>query len=357
MVSISVDPALTHEAQVNILASSSDSVRATCADDCAWQEAMKSAIRAPVRLCRMLGLSAQQEDAAVRASRDFPVFAPLGYIARMRPGDPHDPLLRQVLPLADEMQPTPGFTADPVGDTAANVSPGLLQKYHGRALMITTGACAVHCRYCFRRHYPYGDGPPRSMQWSAALGQIECDESIEEIILSGGDPLTLVDSRLEELVCRLAEIPHLRRLRVHTRLPIVIPDRVTESLIAWLRGTRLVPVMVVHANHAQELNEDVAAALAKLVDAGVPMLNQTVLLRGVNDDAETLVELSRRLLDCRVMPYYLHQLDRVAGAAHFEVHIEEGLRIVRQMQARLPGYAVPRFVQEIAGQPSKQVLA
>jgi len=318
---------------------------------------MKTAVRDPVRLCRMVDLSAEQEDAAVRASRDFPVFAPLGYIARMRPGDPHDPLLRQVLPVAEELQQTPGFTADPVGDTAAGVSPGLLQKYHGRALMITTGACAVHCRYCFRRHYPYGQGPPRSMQWSAALGQIACDESIEEIILSGGDPLTLVDSRLEELVCRLAEIPHLRRLRIHTRLPIVIPERVTESLIAWLRGTRLVPLMVVHANHAQELNEDAAAALAKLVDAGVPVLNQTVLLRGVNDDTGTLVELSRRLLDCRVMLYYLHQLDRVAGAAHFEVPIEEGLRIVRQMQARLPGYAVPRFVKEIAGQPSKQVLA
>lgn len=318
---------------------------------------MKTAIRDPIKLCRALDLSPEVQEAAIRASRDFPLFAPLGYVARMRHGDPHDPLLRQVLPVAEELQPTPGFAADPVGDAAAAVSPGLLQKYHGRALMITTGACAVHCRYCFRRHYPYGQGPPRSSQWSVALDQIANDESIEEIILSGGDPLTLVDSVLEELVCRLGEIPHLRRLRIHTRLPIVIPERVTDTLIAWLRGTRLVSLMVVHANHAQELDEDVAAALGKLVDAGVPLLNQTVLLRGVNDDVATLVELSRGLLDCRVMPYYLHQLDRVAGAAHFEVPDEKGLQIVTRLRAALPGYAVPRLVREIAGDPAKRILA
>lgn len=342
---------------MSILAYANDPVRATCADTCAWREAMKTAIRDPIGLCKALGLSPEVQEAAMRASRDFPVFAPLGYVARMRHGDPHDPLLRQVLPVAEELQPTLGFAADPVGDASAVVSPGLLHKYHGRALMISTGACAVHCRYCFRRHYPYGQGPPRSSRWSAALDQIGNDESIEEIILSGGDPLTLVDSVLEELVCRLAEIPHLRRFRVHTRLPIVIPERVTDTLIAWLRGTRLVPVVVVHANHAQELDEDVVAALGKLPDAGIPLLNQAVLLRGVNDDVGTLVGLSQRLLDCRVMPYYLHQLDRVAGAAHFEVPVDRGMQIVAEMRAALPGYAVPRFVREISGEPSKQVLA
>lgn len=342
---------------MNILTYDDDPVRATCGDDCVWREAMKTAIRDPIELCRSVGLSPEFEDAAVRASRGFPVFVPLGYVARMRLGDPKDPLLRQVLPLADELQPNPGFTEDPVGDDAARASPGLLRKYQGRALMITTGACAVHCRYCFRRHYPYAGGTHSPKKWSAALSEIARDDSINEVILSGGDPLALVDSQLAELVHRLADIPHLRRLRIHTRLPIVIPERVTESLIAWLRGTRLVPVIVVHANHAQELDKEVAGAIGRLADAGVPLLNQAVLLRGVNDDVGTLVELSRRLLDCRVMPYYLHQLDRVAGAAHFEVPIEEGLRVVRQMRAALPGYAVPRFVQEISGEPSKRVLA
>lgn len=318
---------------------------------------MKTAIRDPIGLCRTLGLSPELEDAAIRASGGFPVFAPLSYVARMRPGDPNDPLLRQVLPMADELRQNPSFTEDPVGDDASTTSPGLLRKYRGRALMITTGACAVHCRYCFRRHYPYGQGPHSPKQWSAALDEIAKDKSIEEVILSGGDPLALVDSRLAELVHRLDEIPHLRRLRVHTRLPIVIPERVTGSLIAWLRGTRLVSVVVIHANHARELDEDVAASLAELAETGVPLLNQSVLLRGVNDDVGTLVELSRRLLDCRVMPYYLHQLDRVAGAAHFEVPIEEGLRLVRRMRATLPGYAVPRFVREVPGEPSKRMLA
>jgi len=301
---------------------------------------MKTAIRDPIELCRTLELPGL-EGAAVRASRGFPVFAPLGYVARMRPGDPNDPLLRQVLPLADELHQHPRFTEDPVGDNRARTSPGLLRKYQGRALMIATGACAVHCRYCFRRHYPYADGPHSPGQWSAALDEMARDDSIEEVILSGGDPLALVDSQLEELVCRLGEIPHLRRLRVHTRLPIVIPERVTDSLIGWLRGTRLVPVMVIHANHAQELNERVATSLGKLADAGVPLLNQSVLLRGVNNDVGTLVELSRRLLDCRVMPYYLHKLDRVAGAVHFDVPVEEALRLVEQMRTTLPGYAVP----------------
>jgi len=333
------------------------SVRATSLPDNAWRAAMKSAVRDPVHLCRMLGLPAELEHAAVRAAHDFTVFAPLPYIARIEPGNPRDPLLRQVLPLEDEVQEVSGFTTDPVGDGTAKRAPGLLQKYHGRALMITSGACAVHCRYCFRRHYPYTEGPRSPQQWARVLEDIARDETIEEIILSGGDPLALVDSRLAELIAMLAEIGHLRRVRVHSRLPIVIPQRVTDSLIAWLRGTRLSPILVVHANHPHELDEDVAAALRKLVDCGIPVLNQTVLLRGVNDDAETLVQLSERLLDCHVMPYYLHQLDRVAGAAHFEVSEEEGMRLVDQMRSRLPGYAVPRFVREVGGGSAFEVLA
>jgi EF-P beta-lysylation protein EpmB len=223
--------------------------------------------------------------------------------------------------------------------------------------MVTTGACAVHCRYCFRRHYPYSEGPRSLAEWEPAIERLAADSSIDEVLLSGGDPLTLVDSWLARLAERLASIGHLRRLRIHTRLPIVIPERVCDELIAWLRGTRLTPIMVVHANHPAEISEEVAAALGRLVDAGVPVLNQAVLLSGVNDDADALAELCRRLVDLRVMPYYLHQLDRVAGAAHFEVPEATGRRLVAELRRRLPGYAVPRYVRETPGEASKTLLA
>jgi EF-P beta-lysylation protein EpmB len=321
-----------------------------------WQQILKDAVRDPRELCRLLRLPPEYEAGAVRAATLFPVFAPRGYIARMRPGHPRDPLLRQVLPLEEEHAETPGYRTDPVGDAAATVSPGLLQKYAGRVLMVTTGACAVHCRYCFRRHFPYGDGPRSLAGWEGNLAEIAADPSLQEVILSGGDPLTLVDEVLAELAARLAMIPQLRRLRIHTRLPIVIPERVTDQLLAWVRGTRLTPVMVVHTNHPAEIDASVAAALGRMVDAGIPVLNQAVLLRGVNDDVDVLVELCQRLVDLRVMPYYLHQLDRVVGAAHFEVPEETGRAIVRAMHDRLPGYAVPRYVRETAGAASKQPL-
>jgi len=327
-----------------------------------WHEAVKDAVRDRVELLhlvglgRLLGLPNQAARKATQAARDFPVFAPRGYIARMRVGDEHDPLLRQVLPLEDELLPAAGYGLDPVGDRAATQTPGLLHKYDSRVLMVTTGACAVHCRYCFRRHFPYQESPKSLADWEPALREIEGDTGIKEVILSGGDPLMLVDRQLAELAERLATIPHLRRLRVHTRLPIMIPERVTDELIGWLRGTRLTPIMVIHANHAQELSSSVAEALATMADAGVPLLNQAVLLRGINDHAEALVELCERLVDLRVMPYYLHQLDRVAGAAHFEVPVERGRELIAELRSRLPGYAVPRYVCEIAGETSKRVL-
>ena len=315
---------------------------------------MKDAVRDAAELCRLVGLPTDM--ASKSAAADFAVFAPRGFIARMRWGDPHDPLLRQILPLAEETRSPVGFSTDPVGDLDATLAPGLLHKYHGRALMVTTGACAVHCRYCFRRHFPYGDGPHSMAEWEPAIAQIEADASIREVILSGGDPLTLVDGQLARLAHRLAAIPHLRRLRVHTRLPVMIPERVTDELLHWLRGTRLTPLMVIHANHAAELDDDVAGALGRLVDAGIPLLNQAVLLRGVNDSIESLVELSERLLELRVMPYYLHQLDRVRGAAHFEVPKEEGLRLLEELRSHLPGYAVPRYVTEVPGETSKRFV-
>jgi EF-P beta-lysylation protein EpmB len=323
----------------------------------AWREALRTAVRDPAQLLALLELPSELLAAAKRAAEAFPLFAPQGYIARMCQGDVRDPLLRQVLPLGEELAEVPGFASDPVGDLAAAKSPGLLHKYHGRALLVTTGACAIHCRYCFRRHFPYSETPRAPADWQPAVDLIAADPTIEEVLLSGGDPLTLVDSQLAELAERLARVPHLKRLRVHTRLPIIIPERVTDELLGWLRSTRLAPLMVVHANHPQEIDGAVATSLTRLVDAGIPVLNQSVLLRSVNDDAAALIDLSRRLINLRVLPYYLHQLDRVAGAAHFEVPIERGRELIAQLHAALPGYAVPRYVQEIAGEVGKRVLA
>jgi EF-P beta-lysylation protein EpmB len=305
----------------------------------------------------MLELGEAWLEPARNAAAGFPLFAPLEFIRRMEIGNPRDPLLRQVLPLGEELVDQPGFTTDPVGDLAARSAPGMLHKYRGRALLVTTGACAVHCRYCFRRSYPYSAGPRSLADWQPALDAIAADPTIEEVLLSGGDPLTIVDSQLAALARRLASINHVKRLRIHTRLPIVIPQRINAELLEWLRGTRLTPIVVIHVNHPHEIDEAVSHSLARLVDAGIPVLNQSVLLRGVNDDAAALVELSKRLVDLRVMPYYLHQLDRVQGAAHFEVPVSRGIELIDQMRRQLPGYAVPRYVAEIAGDESKRVLA
>jgi len=322
-----------------------------------WQDAFKDSVRDPAELCELLDLPATFAKAARAVDRTFPLFVPRGFVARMRRGDPADPLLRQVLPVDDELQPVKGFVADPVLDAAATRKPGLLQKYHGRALLITTGTCAVHCRYCFRRHFPYGETPRALDAWQPVLEQIAADSSLHEIILSGGDPLSLVDGSLAALVDQLADIEHLRRLRIHTRLPIMIPERVTQYFVEILCGNRLTPIVVMHANHANELNSQVAAAMARLADAGIMLLNQAVLLAGVNDSLDAQVDLCERLVDLRVTPYYLHQLDPVAGAAHFEVPIPVGRQIIQEMRARLPGYAVPRYVQEVPGKANKIVLA
>jgi EF-P beta-lysylation protein EpmB len=322
----------------------------------AWPAALRDAVRDPAELCQLLQLPAEWEARAQAAAQLFPLRVPRGFVRRMRIGDPHDPLLRQVLPLDAEITSPQGFTADPLEEAGVQAAPGLLHKYRGRALLITTGACAVHCRYCFRRHYPYDEGPHGLAAWQPAIDYLAADASIEEVLLSGGDPLSLVDSQLAQLAEKLAEIPHLQRLRVHTRWPIVIPERVDDRLLGWLCGTRLTPVVVVHANHARELDGTVAAAMSRLREAGVTLLNQAVLLRGVNDDVETLVDLSQRLLAIGVLPYYLHQLDRVAGAAHLEVAESVGLELMAELRRRLPGYLVPKYVRETPGAEHKVEL-
>ncbi len=328
------------------VASDSDSTQ-----QASWQRQIKLAIRDSGQLCRELGLP----ESRATAAGDFPVFVPPGYVARMRPGDPDDPLLRQVLPLAAEFEDAGSL--DPVGDLDAELMPGVIQKYDGRVLLVTTGVCAVHCRYCFRRHFPYARGPASSSAWEPALSAIAEDASLREVILSGGDPLMLVDHLVTELVEQLATIGHLRRLRIHTRLPVMIPDRITDALVSTFSSTRLTPVMVIHANHAQELDATVIEALTRLRAAGIVLLNQAVLLREINDSVAAQVDLCEALVNAGVMPYYLHQLDRVRGALHFEVPVAKGLEMVEQLRSRLPGYAVPRYVQETAGARHKIILA
>ncbi len=311
------------------------------------------AITRPETLIEVLDLDRGLLPGARAAARRFGLLVPRGYAALMAQSDPHDPLLRQVLPLAEELRSPPGFSADPVGERTAVHAPGLLQKYQGRALLLLTGACAIHCRYCFRRHLPYAEDSARLDRAARAVRRLAEDPSIREVILSGGDPLLPDDDSLAVLVGELAEIPHLRRLRLHTRLPIVLPSRVTDRLCRILSASRLQPILVVHTNHARELGAAARGALGQLHDAGIPLLNQSVLLRGVNDSAYRLAALSEALFECTVLPYYLHLLDRVSGAAHFEPAEATAIRILDQLRTQLPGYLVPRLVKEIAGAPYK----
>ncbi len=317
---------------------------------------MASAITSPLELVTELGLDPGLVSAAIAAGGTFRLRVPRSYVARIRYGDPTDPLLRQVLPIKDELADVADYTADPLGERAALRAPGLLQKYHGRALLITTSVCAVHCRYCFRREFPYAEQTSESSRWSEALDEIARDASIEEVILSGGDPLSLSDSRLSGLTDAIQRIPHVRRLRVHTRQPVVLPSRVDEGLTQWLTRLRLPVVFVLHVNHPNEIDADVRAACALLHDSGVTLLNQTVLLQGVNDDAAVLAELSRKLFEAGVLPYYLHVLDRVRGAAHFDVPEASARVIAGQLAAQMPGYLVPRLAREIYGAPAKVTL-
>jgi len=322
-----------------------------------WQRDLAAAIRNPRALLAALQLSEQEiPELSEEAAAEFPLLVPLSFLDRMEPQNPHDPLLRQVLPVSAEQASMPGFVVDAVGDEAARQSAGLLQKYQGRVLMIAAGSCAIHCRYCFRRSYPYSEEPKRLSDWEPALQRVAEDETVREVILSGGDPLMLPNWRLAALVERIDAITHVDRIRIHTRLPIVLPSRVDGELLDLLKSVRAQVVFVVHANHANEIQADCQETLRQLVSSGFPVLNQTVLLKDINDTAEALEQLSNALINIGVMPYYLHQLDRVAGTAHFEASTDVGRRLIAELRERLPGYAVPRFVQEIAGRGSKTSL-
>ena len=321
-----------------------------------WQQLWREAVRDPRELCLMLGLDPHALGISADAARQFELRVPRGFVARMRHGDPHDPLLRQVLPLDAEMRPMPGFSLDAVGDGAANAGAGVIRKYRGRALLVSTGSCAINCRYCFRRHFPYADQNAAGGGWAEAVAVIAADPRIDEVILSGGDPWSLATSKLDALTNALSNIRHIRRLRVHTRLPVVLPERVDTALTDWLAALPWPVAVVLHVNHANEFDAHVDAAVTRLRGTGAAVLNQAVLLRGVNDSVDALAALSERGFAAGVLPYYLHQLDRVQGAAHFEVDDARALALHAALSARLSGYLVPRLVREVAGDSGKRPL-
>ncbi len=322
-----------------------------------WQHALREAFTRPAELLAWLELDPALPQLELTRLRDFPLRVPRGFAARMKKGDPLDPLFLQVWPGPRESETAPGFVADAVGDMKSAQGDGVLHKYQGRALLITTGACAIHCRYCFRRHFPYSDSLAARGHWQPALERLQADPSIREAILSGGDPFSLSDERLAELFEGLARIPHLRRVRVHTRQPIVLPERIDAGLLKILRSVSLDKVMVIHANHAQELTGEVPQALADLRASGWTLLNQSVLLRGINDTTNALQDLHERLFSLGVLPYYLHMLDRVEGAAHFEVSEHRARELMRDLSAVSPGYLVPRLAREVPGDPAKAWLS
>jgi EF-P beta-lysylation protein EpmB len=318
-----------------------------------WQELLTQAVTDPAELLRLLDLDPMLVLTAQKAAQLFALRVPHGFINRMKKRDPNDPLLRQVLPMQDELRQAPGFQADPLGERQTNPIPGLLHKYHGRVLLILSGACGVNCRYCFRREFPYNTNNPGSAGWEKALAYIQQDPTITEVILSGGDPLVIPDRLLRSMVQKISAIPHIKTLRIHSRMPIVLPERITPDLLACLTETHLRCVLVLHTNHAQEIDETVCRAIQQVRNTNITLLNQSVLLRGVNDSAAVLIALSERLFDMGVLPYYLHLLDKVSGAAHFDVDEETARALVLDMMRFLPGYLVPRLVREEVGAVSK----
>jgi EF-P beta-lysylation protein EpmB len=319
-----------------------------------WQHALATAFTDVDEFVDYLHLDKNLLPAARQAAAQFGLKVPREFAELINKADPTDPILRQVLPIGAESLLSEGFSADPVGDLKTAIVPGVLHKYQGRLLLIASGSCAIHCRYCFRRHFPYQETAAYRDKWQQALAYIKNAKDIHEIILSGGDPLSLSDGRLSQLVTQLEVIPHLKRLRIHTRLPVVIPARLTAELVKWMTAGRLKKLLVLHINHRKEITPELTRSLTGLHQGGVTLLNQSVLLKGVNDNLTALIELSEALFEANILPYYLHMLDRVQGSAHFEVADEEALRLENSLRNNLPGYLMPKWVREHAGMAAKQ---
>jgi len=321
-----------------------------------WQRQLAEAFSSVDALCRQLQIDPASLP-LLPEFKDFPLRVPRGFVACMEKGNPADPLLRQVLPVQQELQHFPGFSLDPVGDLDAVAEAGVIHKYHGRVLLIATGACAVHCRYCFRRHFPYQELQLSSQKLDKALTYIAERDDIAEVILSGGDPLLLNDDKLENLLLRISAIARVQRIRIHSRIPVVLPARITPALLETLAGLPQKVILVLHANHPNELSTEVGDACRQLAMHGVTLLNQSVLLKDVNDDSDTLCTLSEKLFGFGILPYYLHCLDRAAGVGHFEVPLNRARQLMQTLQQRLPGYLVPKLVQEQAGAAHKIRIA
>lgn len=320
-----------------------------------WREELKRSCHQVDDLLALVGL---KDDPAITeqiiSDPDFVVLASRSFITRIHPGQTHDPLLRQILPLKQEQVRLNGFNTDPLKESQFQSIPGFIRKYHGRVLLIMTGACAIHCRYCFRRYFPYHLGSAQlSHHWPAMLDEIKRDTSIREVILSGGDPLMLETEKLTKISQDIAKISHITTLRIHTRLPVVLPERITTNLLNWLKDCSMRMIMVIHSNHPNELDDEVQYVLKTLHQTGITLLNQSVLLRGVNDHPDTLTELSHTLFSAGVLPYYLHDLDPVTGTHHFDVMEASKMELMECLKSRLPGYLVPILARETPHKPYK----
>jgi len=321
-----------------------------------WQQQLADAFNSIDELCDYLHLKIKDLPVSLEATKHFPLRVPLNFAASIKKGDFNDPLLRQILPVNDELKVYPGFSNDPVGDIPSAIKTGVLHKYHGRSLFINTGSCAINCRYCFRRNFPYSELQLNKHSENSGIEYIAKQPEINEVILSGGDPLTLSDARLKILIQKLSDIPHLKRIRVHSRLPIVLPARITQELINTLNECHKQIIFIVHCNHANEINSRVKIALSLLKKQGFILFNQAVLLKGVNDDSDTLSQLSEKLFEIGVIPYYLHLLDKATGTGHFEVPESTARGLIKELQNTLPGYLVPKLVKEVAGEKSKHLI-
>ena len=318
-----------------------------------WQDELKQLVRDADSLIHLAGLDPKWLDEAKQAAELFPLRCTRSFIRRMRKGDINDPLLKQVLPLGLEHQHQVGFVDDPLDEQHFNVLPGLVHKYHNRVLVVATGSCAINCRYCFRRNFAYEDNRIGQQQWQDILHYLKQRPEVDEVILSGGDPLLLSDEQLQQRINDLTEIHHIKSLRIHSRLPIVLPSRLTDTLIGILSQSRLNSILVVHSNHSQEIDSEVTDALTRTAAAGITLLNQAVLLKGVNDSAQAQISLSQSLFKNKVLPYYLHLLDPVNGAAHFQVSESDAKTIYQSMRSQLSGYLLPKLVKEVSGQIAK----
>lgn len=318
-----------------------------------WTRALANAITDPQELIALLRLDPHIAAETQQALKLFPLKVTRSFVARMEPGDPTDPLLRQVLPINAELESHSDFQTDPLNEKHANKLPGLLHKYHGRVLLLVTGACGINCRFCFRRNFAYSENNPGQIGWEEVFAYLAADPTIEEVIFSGGDPLLAPDNHLQFLHDHISQIKHIRRLRIHSRMPIVLPERIDQNLLKWLASSRLDVILVTHCNHANEIDQHVAHAMHALKAINVTLLNQTVLLHGVNDTATDLINLSKALFKIGILPYYLHMLDKVAGCAHFAVNEADAKQLACQLAKRLPGYLVPKLVKEVAGYPAK----